>query len=418
MSWHQLNKKVKVKDEDVFCVMPWVHFHVTQNGNVAPCCQAPWDKNSSLGNINESSISEIWNGGPIRKLRKTMLAGKIDSRCQRCFDKEKDNWLSLRKISNEKYRNDLNVEAITDRKGIVAHKPIYLDIRFSNVCNFKCRICGPWASSQWHLDAISLGMKDSSRPAISSAILDHTKFWQDIDSIIPELQQIYFAGGEPLVMKEHYSLLDKLIEKGKTDIELSYNTNFSNLKYKGYNIVEYWKQFKHVNIAASIDAMEDRGEFLRKNMVWSDIIKNRMVIEDQLSSVEFMISPTVYAMNVVHLLDFHRRAVEQKLINVEDFIPTMLVEPAAYNIQILPSDLKKHITNLYIEHMDWIQSTEAVNVKKKKHCVEQFLNIPIYMNSRDKSKLIPEFVKKTKELDALRKESFTDVFPELKLLFK
>lgn len=418
MSWYQLNKKVKVKDEGSFCVMPWVHFHVTQNGNVAPCCQAPWDKAASLGNINEASIPEIWNGEPMRKLRKTMLAGKIDSRCQRCFDKEKDNWLSLRKISNEKYRDNLNVESITDRAGNVSHQPIYLDIRFSNVCNFKCRICGPWASSQWHQDAISVGMKDSSDPAISTSIIDQKMFWLDIDSIIPELQQIYFAGGEPLVMKEHYVLLDKLIEKGKTDIELSYNTNFSKLQFKDYDIVEYWRQFKRVNIAASIDAMEDRGEYLRKNMVWSEILENRKVIKDHLSSVEFMISPTVYIMNVIHLIDFHKTAVEQKLINVEDFIPTMLVEPAAYNIQVLPSNLKSQISSLYSEHVDWIQSMEAHNQEKKRHCIEQFRNIPTYMNSKDQSKLIPEFIQRTKELDELRNESFTEVFPELKAIFK
>ncbi|HHG83552.1 MAG TPA: hypothetical protein ENJ82_02285, partial [Bacteroidetes bacterium] len=125
------------------CMMPWVHLHVTQTGHVTPCCQAPWQAERAFGSVNESAVAEIWNGNAIKKFRKNMLAGKPDPRCQACYDKEKDGFRSLRHVTNQDYGHHVDLLQATAPSGHLPEaKPIYLDIRFSNICNFKCRICG------------------------------------------------------------------------------------------------------------------------------------------------------------------------------------------------------------------------------------------------------------------------------------
>lgn len=140
---------------ETFCMMPWVHLHVTQTGFVTPCCQAPWDQKTAFGSVNEAPIEEIWNGREIRRFRKNMLKGKPDERCKVCYQKEKNGFQSLRNVTNTDYAHKVNLVNTTQKDGsLPGVKPVYIDIRFSNVCNFKCRICGPWSSSQWHNDAV------------------------------------------------------------------------------------------------------------------------------------------------------------------------------------------------------------------------------------------------------------------------
>lgn len=416
--WGKRNRVIRDELPESVCVMPWVHFHVAQNGLVTPCCQSPWKDEDALGDINKQSIEEIWNNSEIRDLRKKMLQGKKDSRCARCFEKEKDGWLSLREISNNDYLNKTDILKITDTDGSVNDLPVYFDIRFSNACNLKCRICGPWASSQWHSDAIAVGLKDKNTPAMTNSLNASQLFFDDFENYIDSMQQVYFAGGEPLFMQEHYTILDLLLERNRSDVKLTYNTNLSKLTYKGTSVLEYWSQFSHVNIAASIDAIGKKGELLRKNMNWDEVRQNIKLITSLPNKVEFMISPTVYAMNVYSLPSFHKEMVKDGMIGVEDFIPTLLVDPAYYNVQILPLEDKDKLKAIYIDHIKWIKSLDAKNQIKFNHCVKQFENIITYLFAKDRSNLLPQFIAKTAELDGLRDEKFLEIFPELAHLFK
>ena len=399
--------------------MPWVHLHVTQNGTVAPCCQAPCDAKNSFGDIKEQSIDEIWYGKEMNAFRSKMLKGEKDSRCLRCYEKEDSNWISLRKITNEKYLHHLQRIEQTSKRGELANMPpVYFDLRFSNVCNFKCRICGPWSSSKWHKDAVELGMKNESDPSITSAA-DSSILLNELEAHLDELEEIYFAGGEPLVMNDHYHVLEMLIKHNKTDVKLFYNTNFSVLNYKDYDLMKLWGNFPNINIAASLDASGERGEFLRKEQNWAQTVENRKRIADELPHVNFMISPTVYALNLLHLPDFHKEWVDAGFIEVEDFIPTMLIQPEAYNIRVLPFAIKEKARELYENHLDWMKAQFKTNgdVEKMNHAVQQFKNVLVHLFDADHNHLLPELKKKSAELDALRGESLSTVFPELSTLF-
>lgn len=413
------NKNPDFTKSKVFCMMPWVHFHVTQQGTVTPCCQAPWQLEAAFGEINSSTISEIWNSTKIRSFRKNLYEGKLDSRCASCHFREKSGFTSLRQITNHNYQHKLK-EAVESSKNNfkTLHPPVYFDIRFSNVCNLRCRICGPWSSSSWYNDGVALGMVNAQNSPITKAFKSTTAFFNELEQMIDSLEELYFAGGEPLVIDEHYQLLELLIRKNKTNVKLTYNTNFSSFKYKHYNIIELWKKFPKISIAASLDASGARGELLRKNLKWEEVIKNRKILLEELPHVEFLISPTINCYNVFHLPDFHKEWVNLNLIKVEDFIPTLLVKPIELNITTLPLEVKLNVRCKYEEHLKWIQSIRFVYEVKYQHMLKQFQNVIRLLEVDNETTMTSKFNEHYADLDKLRNEETTLVFPELLNLTK
>ncbi|MBI3519106.1 MAG: twitch domain-containing radical SAM protein [Bacteroidetes bacterium] len=398
--------------QDVFCIMPWVHFHVTQYGTVTPCCQAPWQQEHSFGNINESSIEEIWTNEKINLFRQNLKTGKGDKRCEQCYLKEKQGYTSLRQVANKKYSHFNNIIDKPDSM------PVYFDIRFSNTCNLKCRICGPWSSSSWHSDALKLGIIDENAKPLTYAFKNTNAFFEELFPLLNTAEEFYFAGGEPLVMQEHYDILEELIKQGRTNIQLTYNTNFSSFRYKNYHIFELWKQFKNINISASLDASGLRGELLRKNIDWETVIENRKLLKKELPHIEFTVSATLNAYNLMHLPDFHKEWVNLKLINVEDFIPTLLMNPKELNISNLPINYKQKAISAYLPHIDWIKSTTSVNKEKRHYMLNQFNNIITVLTKNKGEERAEDFIKHINNLDEIRNEKTLNIFSELKELFK
>lgn len=408
----------QIQTNKTFCIMPWVHFHVTQYGTVTPCCQAPWQKEQAFGDINTQTIKEIWQGDKIKSFRKNMLEGKVDKRCEACFTREKNGFTSLRKVTNEKYKHKSDLVLSTNKMGEIDNvMPVYFDIRFSNVCNLKCRICGPWSSSSWFSDAVKLGMVKEDAKAMTYAFENKDLFFEQFREIIPNLEELYFAGGEPVMMEEHYTLLNLLIDHKRTNVRLTYNTNFSGFKYKHYDVFHLWKQFKTISIAASLDASERRGEFLRKNISWSDVVQNRQLILKELPHIEFIVSATLNIYNLMHLPDFHKEWVEQKLIMVEDFIPTLLVQPNALSVGILPNSFKDKATEKYKLHYDWILTQSFVNEEKHSYMLSQFQNILKVLSVSSESDMMELFRENSRAMDAVRVEKTLEIFPELSELF-
>ena len=414
----KINDQRSFEESKTFCVMPWVHFHVTQYGTVTPCCQAPWQEEEAFGNINKQSIKEIWQGEKIKTFRKNILAGKIDKRCESCFIREKEGFTSLRKITNHKYRHKSELVLSTNKQGGIENTmPVYFDIRFSNVCNLKCRICGPWSSSSWFNDAVALGMVKAESKPLTYSFENSEIFFDQFKELIGSLEELYFAGGEPIVMEEHYKVLNLLIEHGKTDVRLTYNSNFSSFNYQKYNVIDLWKKFPKISIAASLDASEKRGEFLRKNLDWKTVVENRKLMMLELPHVEFVVSATLNIYNVLHLPDFHKDWVNQGLIQVEDFIPTLLVTPKELSVRILPKKFKEKAILNYSEHLKWIKLTASKNEEKRLYMIVQFENIIKALQTSHEKESIELFIRKSEAVDKIRNEKTIAIFPELKELF-
>ena len=394
---------MKTLDKNVICLMPWIHTHIWPNGDAFPCCMS--DSKEVFGNVHKESINDLMNNDNYKTIRKQMLNGVKPTACSRCYELEDtaDSW-TLRKNSLQSFKNHLPYLTETKEDGSIDDfKMRYLDIRFSNLCNMKCRTCGPNLSSTWYDDQIKI-YPDS----IISKFIDlksNPDFMNELMPHLDTIEEVYFAGGEALITPQHYEILDYWLLKGRTDIKLRYTTNFSNFRFKDRSILDYWKKFKDVRVAASLDTHGKLAEYARKGTNWDDIVLNRQQMLLICPDVYFEITPTVSIFSVHSLFEFHRSWVEQGLVNINNIRINLLTHPRYFSITILPNSEKEKLREIYAEYTHWLISNKAA-----KHVIHAVNGIINYMDSADHTILLPEFKKQIKLIDTIRNENFAGLY--------
>lgn len=395
-----------------FCIYPWIHFHAYPTGNAYPCCMA--DMQFPIGNMRKHTMKEIWNQAPIRDMRRAMLTDTPVSACNRCYEQEASGFMSGRKSANKHHGHHINRIHNTNPDGNLDQFELtYWDIRFSNLCNLSCRSCGHIFSSNWYKDQAALAGPEwkKNNKVLNYAGRFETDAWEQLLEHIDYVEQIYFAGGEPLLMEEHYRILDELVRRGRFDVRLIYNTNFTHTDLKGRSVFEYWSQFDSVAVGASLDDMGVRAEYIRKGTDWAVVEQNRRNMLAICPEVDFYISPTLSIMNAHHLPDFHRAWVEQGLIGAQDLNVNILQDPAHYRIDIATAEYKQQLREKFLSHIEWLRPQDSLQ-----RATAGFESAIAFMDATDNTHLIDTFWRKTRELDAIRKENVLDIIPELIVL--
>jgi organic radical activating enzyme len=341
-----------------------------------------------------------------------MLTENQNLACNRCYEQENNGFFSGRQSANKHHGHHINRVESTQLDGhLEKFEMTYWDIRFSNLCNLKCRSCGHIFSSQWYQDQAKLAgnnWKDRNT-VLNYAGRTETDMWEQLEPHLDYVEQIYFAGGEPLLMEEHYRILEELIQRKLFHVRLIYNTNFTHTELKGNSVFDYWKQFDSVAVGASLDAMGLRAEYIRKGTNWAVVEQNRRDMIAVCPRVDFYISPTLSIMNALHLPQFHRDWVEKGLIKAQDLNVNILQDPLHYRIDIAPNRYKEKLTEQYYDHIEWLK---AVGDPLSRATVG-FESAIKFMNATDNTHLIDTFWRKTHELDDIRKENIMDIIPEL-----
>jgi organic radical activating enzyme len=353
----------------------------------------------------------VWNGDAYKTMRTNMLEEKSCKECTKCYEQEASGFMSMRNSTNKNFGQHIALVDQTKEDGMFEDfKLRYYDIRFSNLCNFTCRTCGGWFSSSWYTEEEQLYGK-RNYPKIMFAGRTETDMWKQLEPHIPYLEQVYFAGGEPMMMDEHYRILKELVKREMFDVKLIYNTNFSRLTLKDDNVLDYWKLFNNVSIGASLDGMAAHGEYIRKGTKWDQIVRNREEMIERCPNVDFYVSSTVSLYNANHITDFHRDWVDKRFIKPQDWNINILQGPERDRIDVLPSVYKEQITEKVTEHINWLRPLD--HLQRATSGYEGILN---FMNATDNSHLLKEFFRVNDTHDEYRKESFETVFPEYKEL--
>lgn len=395
----------KYSDDKTFCMMPWVHMHTWPAGTTYPCCMA--DPDLPIGDTQTQNLQEIWNGPELRKIRMNMLQGKKSAECRRCYELEENGMWTLRRSANENFQHHQNkVESTSDDGSAGDVNMAYMDIRFSNLCNLKCRSCGPQFSSSWFEDH-KLTHGDPGHPKILKVKEDMTEFMNELDPLLESVERVYWAGGEPLITEEHYRILDKWISMNKHDVKMDYTTNFTQMNYKKKTAFDYWNAFEHVRVAGSLDANHARGEYLRKNMVWNQVVQNRRDMIAQCPHVYFELTPTVSVYNVFNLPDFHKEWIEEGLVEPANIRINILLDPTYMRLQILHPWQKDQIRHRYQQHINYLKQFDNID-----SVINDYENVLQFLET-DRSEEQSVFLYKTKKMDKIRKEDFATVFPEL-----
>jgi len=337
---------------------------VFPNGKIGPCCQIAADY--------LKPISELSNPDRFADLKTQDCPP--DHPCNTCSVAEYHGLPSYRKLFDS---------TVTSAPGLQ-----FVDIRNTNLCNLKCRYCGPHFSSQWaeELDKF---------PSIQQQDITDYK---DI-LITDSLHWMYFTGGEPLINREHWDLLEELIDSGKSNsISLVYNTNLTTIKYKDKNVIDIWKQFKNVKVRCSIDAVGAPLEYIRSGTSWEKIKFNltHLILVSQKSNITVVLAPVVSILNMWFVDELYKYAWSNN-ITVE---PIILTGPDYLAIDVIPDELK----SLALEKITNIESSYPIDKKIVQH-IKNLIN-----NNRNQF-LFQQTISHVLLLDNLRGEKLFELLP-------
>lgn len=372
------------KESASFCLRPFKDLHIADTGNITPCCLI--HNEFFKGKISEYKESDV-----LLSFQKHFLTGEKHPFCNYCWELESAGVKSQR-------QHDV-FENLRPR----------VHIRFSNKCNFKCRICNPTFSSSIGKENKVLKILDDM--SNEEHELDNELLKELVESIsVPILIDI--SGGEPFLSKSHFDFLKYLLKKVDTSqVELHYNTNLSTLKYNGKNLTDIWKYFGHVNVCVSIDGFGRETEYSRKGFNWDNFNRNldTLIKWKRKASTNFISFTTVTSLYSIYglpdLLVYIRSKSKEAEINLE-----WCYQPSFLNPQNLPDNEKDKIKELYTNKYDSL--VYDADKKILTEVLSILYNKDPKIIDRDWERL--KFISYTNKLDKHRNEKFLDVYPQFK----
>jgi MoaA/NifB/PqqE/SkfB family radical SAM enzyme len=260
-------------------MLPWISIETSPIGTARPCCLAKDEITKTDGSkysLRETPLEEIYHSTYMQNLRQDFLAGNKPATCNRCWDEEAAGRTSKRINSRIRLKEYYN---LVDFQNVNPDQLWFIDLKLGNICNLKCRICGSWSSSKWAKEEIDYipelldrkthlaytYLKDGAWPRESNV------FWDNLKTLLPNIKYFEFTGGEPFLIEQHFELLRYAVETGDSQhIEIHYNTNGTVFPEQA----TLWNNFKHVEIAFSIDNVGARFEYERYGADWNDVQEN------------------------------------------------------------------------------------------------------------------------------------------------
>ena len=437
-----------------FCVLPWIHFATRPNGDMRLCCSANASgagsdhevglvkmEHGKPANFGRETPMEAWNNEYMKSVRTTMLNGEIPASCRKCFEEESKGVASKRVWESYTWMEDgVDIPELvrqTKEDGTVPENLKYLDLRLGHTCNIKCVMCSPHDSSQWVADHKKLipmlndpevkRQMSWDRKEFNNFWHEKDTFWQEMYAQIPNLRQVYFAGGEPLMIREHKTFIEEIIRQGYQDkILLRYN---SNGLLVDEDLIELWSKFKKVKFAVSMDATHERDEYIRFPTKWEKVEKNLRLLDNTPDNIQTSLATAIQIFNVKHLPDFMKWKVESgfKKLNAGT-VPGgvqmggglvnmhLLYIPTFLSIQILPKEDKEEVEQRFMEFKDWLWKNYRQDDDYWKHNPygwNRWEAVLKHMNAEDNSHLLPGFKEYVNKLDNIRGLCAANFFPEL-----
>jgi hypothetical protein len=456
---HWQDKIETLTGSKTFCVLPWIHFATRPNGDMRLCCNANSsgagidheiglvkNETGQPANFGRETPMSAWNNDYMKDVRLTMLEGKIPASCVKCHKEEFQGVASKRIWETGTWVEDgIDLPELikqTEEDGTVPENLVYLDLRLGHTCNLKCIMCSPHDSSMWVADhkkvyPIFQAKELKEQMAWDSDAFDNywyetPDFWKEMYAQIPNLKQVYFAGGEPLLIKEHKLFLEEIIRQGYADkILVRYNTNGLLVNDE---IIELWKKFKKVKVGFSIDAVGDRNHYIRYPSDWDTIERNLRKLDNTPDNIQVSIATAIQILNIKHLPELAKWKIQQnfKKVNFENvtggieagggivnmhllYIPTFL------SIRCLPEYDKEEVRKAFAELASWLYANYRQDEdfwKNNPYGWKRWQAVLDFMDAEDHTDQLSAFVEYIEKMETVRGTDFVKTFPELAHLLR
>jgi len=381
-----------------------MHMATNATGNFRVCCNSTpgenqiLDKDGKATNLSKNDIDEVWNSPFYQQIRQQFLNNERPKICKRCFEEEDSGVKSARLSFNESWYNEnIELKAKQEKTNIR-----YIDLRLGNLCNLKCRMCNPYASSQWVKEWNDVVKTAELVPNYELDEVDHQYLkemnwfenklvWDNISKVADSIEEIYLTGGEPTLATAQYQLFQYLHDKNlSSGIRLKYNTNLTNIPDE---MVWHWHRFKLIKINASIDAVGQLDRYIRYPSSWDKVAENFNILR-RLRNTRMQVHTTVQTYNILHMDKIYQWA---DSIMFDDLYLNILNHPYCLNVRTLPDELKHEAEKRLQPYLNRSKVRQLIKYMWKESWYEKYWN---------------EFVNYTNTLDKSRNENILDVVPE------
>lgn len=391
----------------IFCPLPWNHVAVKSDGFLRLCCASgnrgmyKDENNNEIGITQPNSIDKAINSSLAKEVRESILNEKWHPACIRCKTDE-ENGIKSRRINEV---NNKQAQYNIDKPYVN-----FIDLKVGNICNLKCRMCGPSESTKWYNDYRDMGLTSfGDRTNTINMFKDGKKVyynwhekkeaWDNIKK--QQLNEIYINGGESFLVKEHIDYLEHLTKNSQSEqITLLYSTNCT---FVPKNLFDIWKKFKLVKLSLSVDSIYEMNEYIRYPSKWETIMDTLNTIDNYSgNNLIAWIRSTIQIYNIYYLpeiVNFWKvnNFRNYKIIN-RRYKPSYyaLENPSHLNIKNMPIKVKHKIIDKFSKY----QNDDVIRRYKK----------VLELNQNDVS--LEYFLYYTRLLDKVRGQCFKDVFPE------
>ena len=430
-----------------FCPYPWIHVMTQPSGTVNFCCVANGQIKTDdsfmefdgmqTGTpilLNQGGdMRDVWNSKHYKHIRRQMDTGERVVGCEPCYDLEDlgipsdrtnyiKDWLGWHRNADEIERI---IEKSRENDYHVDEPPQYLDFRLGTMCNLRCRMCQSQNSS-----AIYKELKDDElysqeerdfvvKHTHWNDFSDYTQPWFDtpefLDSVeewLPNVNRLYFTGGEPTIIQRTYWILEKCVELGiAKDIDLVFNSNMTNIQPRFLDLLA---KFRDVLMCLSVDGYAQYNEYIRSGSTWSIVDKH---IRDYAQSEvvgNILFSPVVQIYNILNITELLDYAEEITKFSGRRIDISFLMNnyPKCLDIRNLP----KHVRVEGQKRLrDWLNTSKYFKDDERNIAtVEGIIKALEDENvNADAEKQMQIFKEYTELLDSKRDQSFKDSIPDL-----
>jgi MoaA/NifB/PqqE/SkfB family radical SAM enzyme len=322
------------------CSLPWIGVYINPDGTVKNCAIS----NEKLGNLHSTPLEKILLGPTNVLIKKDMLANIKHDRCGVCYRNEHNSKSGSKKSSNRSWYKKYGIKNVSSTmyRDPANFDLKTLDLRWRNTCNLACVYCGPDLSSKW---ASELNIQSYR---IDEAVLTQNK--QYILDNLDNINHVYLAGGEPLLIKENLELLNLLHEQNP-DVEIRINTNLFQIDNE---IFKKLILFKNVKWTVSVDAIKDEFEYIRYPGHWNKFYDNLMYLKDQEFDINFnMVWFVLNSTSIFDCIDL----LQQSGFHENTFMIQCLEDPLPLSIRCMP--------DVYLEELKLILKQKLAQTNSK-----------------------------------------------------
>ncbi len=341
---------------ETLCPLPFLHTYVKANGKLVACCEAQETVLSTdLGGL------EDWNSSSYRALRSEMLNGEKPSICRKCWKNEAVGSPSAREQAWTDFRAGFySTDTIaSSMEGEVSRAPSFVEVKCSNFCNLKCKMCHPSSSSRLNEDReihakYQPDLVWPKVPVRSDQTIHELLSFKSED--LKDLRVLQFSGGEPFLHAQQYEIVSRLSGKHSADISLRYATNLTT--FPSRELLGQWSRFRAVNVKVSLDGIDDVNDYIRLGSRFSEVISNlRRLEQEKSANVSLGVGFTAQAYNIFQIHEFLDYF---KDLSFNGFVATHLLHfPRHLSIVVYPPRIRERL----IEYLSSGSNPKQVNDK-------------------------------------------------------